>query len=281
MAIDRVAIAQLAELKQLGDIPIDDVLEIMDQEAPDYRALFYRWEGQQWEAGAIDFSEDRRQWVEDFTPELRERILWGLSSFYDGDEQATDMLVPFVDAMPSEEQQVFLTTQLADAGRHVVFFDRFFSDVSEQRDDTTGKTLLHEILAEAADKIRREPGNPVTLTEGVVLYHIFMEGALAITGQRFLVNFVRERGLLPGFAQGLTAVARDEARHVLFGVRFLKEIVTEDAGNANVIRDTLTRAVSVGKTVLEPLPFDAQELTAFAMNSLTKRRKVIGVDLAI
>jgi ribonucleoside-diphosphate reductase beta chain len=305
--LDRAEVAEVAEtaeLKELGDMPIDDVMAIMDGEVPDYRQLYYRWERQQWEAGAIDFSEDRRQWNEDFSPELRRSFLWALASFYVGEEQVTNALVPFVDAAPSEEHAVFLTTQLADEARHTFFFDRFYSEaLDEQGSDmesrlerqterlNTGfRTLLLEMLPGAAEKIRREQGSITALIEGVVLYHIVIEASLALTGQRFLLNYTREEGMLPGFRQGFTAVARDESRHVNFGVRFLKEMVERDRDNAQIIQGTLMRALPVALTVIEapggdmtyfdPLPYGPDDLRAFAYNSLEKRLRLVGVELA-
>ncbi|MGH2818742.1 MAG: ribonucleotide-diphosphate reductase subunit beta, partial [Actinomycetota bacterium] len=115
-------------VETLGDTPIDDVLATIDEEPPSYRDLYYRWERQQWEATAIDLSEDRRQWTEELSEHLKRSLLWGLASFYVGEQQVTETLVPFVDAAPSEEQQVFLSTQLVDEARHTVFFDRFYAE---------------------------------------------------------------------------------------------------------------------------------------------------------
>lgn len=300
---ERLAAAGSAELKQLGDVPIDDVLAIIDRPSPDYRDLYYRWERQQWEAGAIDFSEDCRQWAEEFTPELRRTFLWGLSSFYVGEEQVTNTLVPFVDAAPTEEQQVFLTTQLVDEARHTVFFDRFYSEALDEqgtdmetrleaqadRLNSGFRTLLLEMLPEASERIRADLSDRDALVEGVVLYHLMIEATLALTGQRFLLNFTREQGWLPGFRQGFTAVARDESRHVGFGVKFLKEMVEADRRYRDVIRSALERIIPVSLTVIEPpegdqsyfdpLPYGPDDLRAFAMNSLMKRLNVIGVEL--
>lgn len=297
-AIDR------AGLTELGNTPIDDVLAVIDAETPDYRQLYYRWERQQWQAGTIDFTEDRRQWTEgDFSDAQRRSFLWGLSSFYVGEEQVTETLVPFVDAAPTEEQQVFLTTQLVDEARHTVFFDRFYDEVlDEEGDDMRSRldrqserlnagwqTLLLEMLPEAAAAIRSSPDDVTKLVEGIVLYHIVIEGSLALTGQRFLLDYLRKENLLPGFRQGFTAVARDESRHVGFGVRFLKEMVARDPSHASVIRAALARVAPVGLSVIEPpggdmsyydpLPYTPEELTAFAVNSLNKRLNLIGVSL--
>ena len=293
--------AESAELKQLGDVPIDDVIAIMDRAAPDYRQLYYRWESQQWEAGAIDFAEDRAQW-QAFPAALKRSFLWGLSSFYVGEEQVTHTLVPFVDAAPTEEQQVFLSTQLVDEARHTVFFDRFYSEALDERGSDMKsrlerqarrlndgfRTLLMEMLPAAAQKIRDERTLDA-LVEGVVLYHIVIEGTLALTGQRFLLNFLREKDYLPGFRAGFTAVARDESRHVGFGVRFLREQVEKDARYADVIRTKLDDLTPVSLSVIDPpngdpsyfkpLPYGPQQLTEYALHSLQKRLRGIGVDL--
>lgn len=294
--------AARAALRDLGDIPVDDVLGLIDQTTPGYRRLYYRWEHQQWEAGAIDFTEDRRQWAHDFAPEMRRSFLWALSSFYVGEQQVTAALVSFVDAAPTEEQQVFLTSQLADEARHRVFLDRFYNEVLEDqgsdmnarseghasRSISAPRILLLEMLSESAERIRRER-DPGSLVEGIFLYHVVIEATLALTGQRFLLNYAHTEGLLPGFRQGLTAVARDEARHVGFGVRFLREVAANDASHALVIQAALERLLPIAMSVFEPsngdpshverLPYGPEDMSAFAMNGLSKRLRAIGVAM--
>jgi ribonucleoside-diphosphate reductase beta chain len=301
---DRVVAVERADLEELGHIPIDDVITTIGEDVPGYRQLYYLWERQQWEAGAIDLSGDRRQWVEDFSPELRRSLLWTVGSFFVGEEHVTKNLVPFVDASPSEEQAVFLTTQLADGARHTVFIDRFHSGVIEgqgdggvthperrsERPSLALRTLVSEMLPEAADRIRREKESVGALIEGVVLYHIVIEACVVLTGRRFLLGYLQEQGLLPGLRQGLTAVARDESRHVNFAVRFLKDMVELDPDNAQVIQGTLGRALPVALTALQPpggdvsffeqFTFGPEDLTAFARESLGKRLRAIGAELA-
>jgi ribonucleoside-diphosphate reductase beta chain len=262
---------------------------------PDYRELYYAWEHQQWEAGAISFEKDRRQWSEQLSPELKRSILWVLSPYYVSDERGTNTLVPFVDAAPTEEQQVFLTTQLADAARHAVFFDRLDSDVldnhgSNHLNDSV-RTLLLEMLPVAVERVRAEPQNLDRLVEGVVLYHLVIEGTLALTGRHFLLGFARALDILPGFRQGFTAIARDGARHVTFGVRFLEDMVKTSERYAGVIRRTLAEVIPASLTALEPpggdmtylepLPYGLGELTTFARDSLTENLNVIGVELPV
>ena len=301
---DRVVAAEKADLEELGHIPIDDVMATMDGDVPGYRDLYYLWERQQWESGTIDLSDDRRQWVEDLSPELRRSLQWTIGSFFVGEEEVTKNLAPFVDASPREEQAVFLTTQLADGARHTVFVDRFHSEVIEgrgdgmmthperrsQRPNPSLRTLVSEMLPEAADRIRRGKESVAALVEGVVLYHIVIEACVVLTARRFLLGYLREQGLLQGLREGLTAMARDESRHVTFAVRFLKDMVELDPNSAQVVRGTLARALPVALTALqppggdpsffEPFPFGPGDLTAFARESLGKRLSAIGAELA-
>ena len=65
--------------------------------------------------------------------------------------------------------------------------------------------------------------------EAVTLYHMVIEGMLALTGQHFILEYNEEQGTLPGFVEGFNNVARDEHRHVAFGARFLREMAQADA----------------------------------------------------
>ena len=270
-------------------------------DVPEYRELYYQWEKGQWEAGAIDLSVDRGQW-KGLDPEARDAFLWWLSSFYAGEAGVTDHLVPFVDAAPTEEQGVFLTTQLVDQARHTIFFDRFYAEAAEVsgadmegrverqagRLDPAQQRLLDDELPAVAERIRDGYGL-AALVEGVTLYHLLIEGTLGITGHRYLLDHVTERDILPGLRAGLTAVQRDSIRHVSFGIRFLREAVEKDPAHRDGIRSVLERCVPItlgsfdptgpGATHFEPLSFDAEVLSDFAHGSLHAHLKTIGVDL--
>src|SRR5207247_8957917 len=62
--LERVA---RANLKELGDIRIDDVLAFIDrgiENMPSYMDLYRRWESQQWAVGDLDFTLDRQDWLD-------------------------------------------------------------------------------------------------------------------------------------------------------------------------------------------------------------------------
>src|SRR5229473_4124156 len=296
-----------ASLAQLQQTPIDSVLNIIEQglvHLPTYRELYYRWEKQQWRAQDIDFSPDLEQW-ERMSPEEHKDRMYGLSAFFRGEACVTDTLGPYVTAMPDEEMRIFLTTQLVDEARHTVFFARFFKEVlgidkgtledtlavvTEYMNDQL-KYILIDALAEVAERIRQEPGKLAHLVEGITLYHVVVEGTMALAGQRSILEFYRLNDLFPAFRGGFTAVARDESRHVVFGVKFLREMIQKDASNARIVHDTIEKYMPIALEGISPAPEQIQIMLAngddpwmtprYAQESLGKKLKVIGLSMQL
>src|SRR5713101_6701921 len=294
-----------APLSQLRQTPIDNVLHIIDEglvHLPSYRELYYRWERQQWKAQDIDFSEDRKQW-EAMSQDERDMRIYALSAFFQGEACVTDTLAPYVLAMPDEDMRIFLTTQLVDEARHTVFFERFFRDVmgvetgkiedslafARQYMNDDLKFILIDSLTEVAERIRREPRNLAYLVEGVTLYHIIVEAAMALAGQRNMLEIYRTNNLFPAFRGGFTAVARDESRHVVFGVKFLRDMIRRDNANARVIHDAVTRYAPIAIKALTPPDESIPQILAmqadpwmsprYAVDSLRKKLKVVGLSM--
>jgi ribonucleoside-diphosphate reductase beta chain len=294
-----------ASLKQLQQTPIDNVLRIIDEglvHLPTYRELYYRWERQQWRSQDIDFSEDQQQWAHMTEEEHRMRI-YGLSAFFQGEACVTDTLAPYVLAMPDEEMRIFLTTQLVDEARHTVFFARFFREVmgvemssleeqlafARQYVNDQLQYILIESLGEVAGRIRQEPGNLAYLVEGITLYHVVVEGTMALAGQRGILEQYRQYNLFPAFRGGFTAVARDESRHVVFGVKFLRDMIQRDSANAKVVQAAIEKYAPISIEAISPAPEQVQRMLAngldpwmtprYAVESLTKKLRVIGLDM--
>ncbi len=295
-----------ASLRELGDIRIDDVLSFIDrgiEKMPSYMDLYRRWESQQWAVGDIDFSLDRQDWLEANDLE-RKATLWSHRLFFNGEERVTSTLAPFVWASPTPEIEVFLSTQMVDEARHTVFFEKWWREVAgtDARDMTE---LLKEIRPEAnegynilfydrlpstAQRLASNPKDFDAFVEGVTLYHIVIEATIALTGQRFELESMREQGLTDrGFYRGFTAVARDESRHVSFGIKVLQEAVREDAARyAPLIQKTLVECLPLITGTLDPpdpryiteFGHTQSEIVQFAFDSLNKRLRAIGINLA-
>ena len=100
------------------------------------------------------------------------------------------------------------------------------------------------MLGSRVQRLAEDPTNIETLVEAVTLYHMVIEGMLALTGQHFIIDFNEREGTLPGFVHGFNLVARDEHRHVAFGARFLRDMVTEDPSYKEAIQRTLEEALA-------------------------------------
>jgi ribonucleoside-diphosphate reductase beta chain len=303
--LDRIA---RADLKQLGDIRIDDVLMFIDrglENWPTYLDLFRRWEKQQWAVADLDFGPDRQNWLESSDMD-RKASLWSRRLFFNGEERVTATLAPFVWAAPQPDMELFLSTQMADESRHTVFFDRWWREVvgtqagslrellDEIRPDTNPgyNELFYDRLPSVAQRMATDPSDLDSFIEGVTIYHIVVEATLALTGQRFELESMREMGYGHfGFYQGFTAVARDESRHVNFGMKVLREAIRDDPGRfAPLIQRTLVECLPLIAGTIEPPDGDEtyyteygrsqDEVLQYAMESLNKRLRAIGINLA-
>ena len=94
-----------------------------------YKQLYQLWERQQWATQDLDFSRDRVDWNERFDEEERYQRMYGLSAFFIGEQRVAEELGPIMRAAPTEDQRIFLCTQIADEARHVRFFERFYQEV--------------------------------------------------------------------------------------------------------------------------------------------------------
>ena len=301
--LDRIA---RASLKELGDIRIDDVLLFIDrgiETMPSYMDLYRRWERQQWAVADLDFTPDREIW-EQATDLDRQATLWSRRLFFNGEERVTATLAPFVWAAPKPEIEIFLSTQMVDEARHTVFFERWWREVvGSDRTDLAGllevvrpdmsegyDVLFYERLPSAAQRLASNPRDVDAFIEGVTIYHIVVEATLALTGQRFELETLREQGYgHTGFYQGFTAVARDESRHVNFGIKVLQEAVREEPERfAPLIQTTLIECLPLISGTIEPpdprflteYGHSQEEILDYAMSSLNKRLRAIGINLA-
>ncbi|HET7483272.1 MAG TPA: ribonucleotide-diphosphate reductase subunit beta, partial [Actinomycetota bacterium] len=265
-----------------------------------YERLYRHWEEHNWSAAAIDFSVDREHWVERLTEQQRDAALWNYAMFLVGEEAVARTLTPVLDAAPGFPESIFLTTQIVDEARHHVFFDRFLREVASQGRDTRSTLEVvdqhltwgfREVFAEldrVTDALRKKPKDRPLLAQTVALYHVVIEGMLAIAGQHFIQRYVRKLDILPGFRQGIDNVSRDESRHVAFGIKFLGELIrSSDECRAaaiemwnRVFRFTAGVFVppNLDRSYAEAFDFTLEEIYAFGYRSFVTKAKRLGID---
>src|SRR5918911_4874546 len=136
-----------------------------------YRDLYRLWERQHWAVQDLDFTQDRIDWHERIDADERFQRMYGLSSFFVGEQKVAEELGPMMRACPDEEMRVFLCTQIADEARHVAFFNRFYDEVGVLESDNLGDrltetsehlspnfhALFDDMLHTHVDKLERQP----------------------------------------------------------------------------------------------------------------------------
>ena len=294
-----------SDFQATSDPGVQEAADRGEAKLLDYRELYALWERQQWSVHALDFSRDRTDWHERIPPDDRFARMYGLSSFFVGEQRVAAELGPMMRAVPNEDMRIFLCTQIADEARHVAFFDRFYSEVGVlDADDLESRlaavdehlnpefgVLFDEMLRDRVDRLAMEPEDLETLVEAVTIYHMVIEGMLALTGQHFIIDYNEREGTLPGFVEGFINVARDEHRHVAFGARFLRDMAREDPRYTTAIQRTLGEVAPIAEGVLRPswAPDDESvelfgvsiaDTRAFALRALERRMKVIGLVAA-
>jgi hypothetical protein len=239
-----------------------------------YEDLYARWEQGNWRATEIDFTVDRDHWHNTFTEMERRAALWTYSMFFYGEDAVADNLSPYIDAAPREEQKYFLATQQVDEARHAVLFSRFMREVADTGPDTAsslaatqpqltwGFRKVFDRLDRMADELRRDRSKP-KLAQAVTLYHFVIEASLAQPGQHFIDESLTKRDLLPGFREGIAHVAKDEQRHIGFGVKLVADLTREDPDCEEAIGELLREILPYTAAVFVPPGWDERYVTLF------------------
>jgi ribonucleoside-diphosphate reductase beta chain len=261
--------------------------------------LYQQWEHSHWAAQDIDLSRDPTDWaaLEDTERDL---LYWVLSSLMVAEERISTQFCGLVLAQDDEEEGSYLSTQLVDEVRHMQFYARFQNEViadpaaigahverARQVLGTPFRKIFDETLVAAHDRLRREPRDRKAKVDFVTIYHMVIEGTLGLTASHFLLDFLREQGVLPGFVDGYGRIASDEQRHIAYGTDFLRRAVTEDPAMAAVVRARILELLpAVAESVSPPsdgawdlLGVADGELAQFGLGTLTRRLSIIGVSL--
>ena len=262
--------------------------------------LYEDWERSHWAAQDIDLSRDIEDWGRMEEGE-RSLLHWVLSSLMVAEERISTQFCGLVLAQDDEEEGSFLATQLVDEVRHMQFYARFQNEVVADPGAIAAhvararavlgepfKKVFDEALVDAHERLRLEPRNREAKVDFVTIYHMVIEGTLGITASHFLLDFLRERSLLPGFVDGYGRIAADEQRHIAYGTQFLQHAVAEDPRMAAVVRARLIDLLpAVAESVAPPsegawdvLGVADGELAQYGLNALNRRLAFVGVALA-
>jgi len=136
----------------------------------------------------------------------------------------------------------------------------------------------------------------------VTVYHLVVENALFLTGMRYQLEGARRWGRTWAYYKGFTAATRDESRHVLFGVRYLRDMVREDPARfVPVILAAVQESLPLLESTMKPPGGDMsyyggehlekawpgytpeslrEEMIEFSKSSLRRRLHAVGIQMA-
>ncbi len=292
----------LLDLTSQGDVgTITDESRLTSITLMNPQQLYELWERQNWQSHTIDLSRDQRDW-ELMDRDLRDHLSWNLSSFFIGEERVTTQFSGLVMAYESQSEEAFLTTQQVDEARHAQHFNRFYEQVlgidgtfedrlrqARRHLNPAFVEMFDGVLVEWGRRLIEDPRDIEAKVDFVTLYHMIIEGTLALTGQYFLTDYMERHEILPGWVEGFKLISQDEHRHVAYGTWFLREKAVDPALRRR-IAERLAELIPLAAAVLVPpgqdpnsyaiLDYTMEETNTFAFNALSRRLRVIGIDMA-
>lgn len=265
-----------------------------------YERLYRQWEESNWSATGIDFSIDAKQWNEELSDTQREASLWNYAMFLKGVGTISRSLTAVLDAAPSPAHALFVSTQIADEARNRMFLDRFMREVAGKGHDPTStfealneyttwgfQQLIAEIENVAA-ALRKRPEDRALLTQLVALGHVIVEGVLAVAAEKFIHRYVTKTGIMPGMGEGLGHIAKDEERHVAFGMTLLGRLINTSNENRTAAIKAWNKALpwmvgvfippNMDPRYAESFDFTLEEIYAFGLQSFEEKLDQLGVS---
>jgi len=249
-----------------------------------------------WDPQAIDFTNDRADW-ESFDDTERDFLLRTLTLFQAGEEGVTSDLLPLIMAVADEgrlEEEIFLTSFLWEEAKHVEFFRRWLDQIALATGDLESyltpsyRTLFLVELPQALSTLKADQSTEAQIRASVT-YNMIIEGVLAETGYHGFRQSLEANGKLPGLLSGIRLIARDESRHIRYGVFLLDRLINDSRDGWDVMIQRMNELLGLAMGVIsefwehyddEHAPFGQRMETylEFAGTQFDKRMKVLERD---
>jgi len=249
-----------------------------------------------WDPQALDLSRDRADWLS-FDDQERDFLLRTLSLFQAGEEGVTSDLLPLIMAVADEgrlEEEIFLTSFLWEEAKHVEFFRRWLDEIAVAKGDlahymTPSYTHLFMVELPTALNALKTDHSVEAQIRAAVTYNMIIEGVLAETGYHGFRLSLEANGKMPGLLDGIRLLARDESRHIRYGVFLINRLVNQEPGGWEVMNQRMNELLGPALGVVtefwehyddEHGPFGQRMMTYldFASTQFDKRMKVLERD---
>ena len=222
-----------------------------------------------WNPSGINFTQDILDW-EWLKPDERDLILRLVSLFQAGEEAVTLDLLPLVMVIAQEgrlEEEMFLTTFLAEEAKHTDFFRRFLELVVRTPKDLgryhtpNYQAIFYKELPKAMQRLKRD-ASPAAQAQASATYNMIVEGVLAETGYHAFYTALERSDLMPGLRKGIGLLKQDEARHIAYGIFLLSRLIAADKKIWKVIESQMNQLLMPAIGIIgeafacyDPIPF--------------------------
>lgn len=249
-----------------------------------------------WDPQQLDFSRDAPDWA-NFDDVERDFLLRTLALFQAGEEGVTSDLLPLIMAIADEgriEEEMFLTSFLWEEAKHVEFFRRWLDEIAVARGDLeryltpSYRVLFYEELPSALNALKTDRSVEAQIRASVT-YNMIIEGVLAETGYHGFRQSLEANGKLPGLLDGIMLTARDESRHIRYGVFLLDRLINQSPDGWEVMNQHMNQLLAPAMGVISEFwdgydeanpPFGQRMETYldFASTQFDKRMRVLERD---
>jgi ribonucleoside-diphosphate reductase beta chain len=256
-----------------------------------------------WDPYEIEGLEEDREGLLDYEPtaEEFEELRTAIARFGAGEEAVTEDLMPLALVLEDINDQMFLSSQIYEEGKHTQFFDRYWRNVI----NPVAEELGHEVTNPTDQRYfnddyialfdKTEDAMETLLEDDTVEnrvtaychYHLTVESVLAQTGYYGFQSVFSDTGSdevaltdfpnADGIVNGIMKIRSDEGRHVGFGMNKVRNYVQSGEVDEQVVQDTLqdlmphvAGTVSDFGEAINPTP-----LVMYARDKLTRRIDII------
>jgi ribonucleoside-diphosphate reductase beta chain len=249
-----------------------------------------------WDPMALDFSRDGADWA-GFDNQEKDFLLRTLALFQAGEEGVTSDLLPLIMAVADEgrlEEEIYLTSFLWEEAKHVEFFRRWLDEVAVAKEDLehfmtpSYRHLFYIELPSALNALKSDRSVEAQIRASVT-YNMIIEGVLAETGYHGFRLSLEANHKLPGLLDGIRLLARDESRHIRYGVFLLNRLINQSPDGWEVMNQRMNELLGPALGVVSEFwehyddehgPFGQRMMTYldFASTQFDKRMKVLERD---
>jgi len=239
-----------------------------------------------WDPDDFEFERDKEDWAA-FSEQERQHFLQLASGFYDGEENVTRTLAPYMmalDALDNEkvpfdtvQEEMYLSQQVYEEAKHTDFFSRYYEAVfetqaTEEYRETDREGYGTEDLFDQADELRAaiEQGDHRNLVHTLGLAYMnymgIIEGQLARAGYYAFDMMAESKAdemgretVLPGYQDALSKIRQDETRHIENGRWVLQQLAEHDPSVVSEVYEPRMMDYIDARILTDESAFDASE----------------------